>query len=139
MAAYLLGDDSELVYEVPAVWLEEWAEESFVVDEGAKSVGDVMVRKRMPKYWALTYLPHSCEALCHKSHWRSDSIGVTQLLDALLKLIADPNLSDPTTLPWREEVERLSPSIETIAKIPEIHGIHERQKDSDDPISRHLD
>jgi hypothetical protein len=129
IAAYVAENDEDLVYDIPgAEKLEKWMTESFMIDEEAERVGEVMRRARLPKYWTLTFLPRSNEVLCHTAHWRSDGIGAIQLFDALFALLATPDLCDPKTLAWGEEVERLAPSIETIANIPKFEDIGPDQR-----------
>jgi hypothetical protein len=101
---------------------------SFMVDEEAESVDEIMKTARIPKYWNLTFLPRADEVLCHTAHWRSDGIGAIQLFDALFALLATPNLCAPKTLAWDEEVKRLAPSIETIAYIPKLEDIGDDQR-----------
>jgi hypothetical protein len=129
IASHVSENHKDLVYDVPnAEDLEKWMTESFNIEEKTESASEVIKRARVPKYWTLTYLPRSNEVLYHTAHWRSDGIGVIQLLDALFTLLITPNLSDPNTLAWGEEVDRLTPSIETIANIPKLEEIGSDQR-----------
>jgi hypothetical protein len=129
IAAYVAENDEDLIYDIPeSEDLEKWMSESFMIDEEAESLSEITKRARIPQYWTLTFLPRSNGVLCHTAHWRSDGVGAIQLFDALFALLATPELCDPKTLAWGEEVKRLAPSIETIAKIPKSDEVGDDQR-----------
>jgi hypothetical protein len=119
LAAHVEKDDQNLVYEVPTVEeVRDWVAKTFTVAEEASSSAEVILKLQPGPDAILIYVPKSNELLGHTAHWRTDGIGVLILLDALLQLAVDPDLTDPTMLPWGEEVRRLAPSIEEAADIP---------------------
>ncbi len=117
IAAYV-ADDKTLEYSIPgSVSLNQWATETFHISYD-KTAEDVIPELQPGPYATLIYLPKSNEMLGHTSHWRTDGIGVLLLLDAFLGLAVTPNLPDPETLPWGQEIARLAPSVEEAANIP---------------------
>ncbi|PVH99197.1 hypothetical protein DM02DRAFT_718963 [Periconia macrospinosa] len=128
VAAYLTADEKHLAYQVPSSKdLEEWLDESFAVDKESEDAQTVIRSPRVPKYWTCTFIEKSQEVLCHTAHWRSDGIGVLQLLDALFSLVADAELQEPEGLPWGEEVSRLALSIEDVAAVPEHENKQQKE------------
>ena len=112
-------DDRTLEYIVPDLAaLHQWATETFDVING-QIADDIIPHIKPSSYATLTYLPKSNELLGHTAHWRTDGIGVLQLLDALIGLATTPNLPDPDSLAWGQETARLAPAVEEAAKIPE--------------------
>ena len=112
-------DDKTLEYTVPdPAALRQWSSETFgvVLD---KTSDDIIPNIKPSSYATLTYLPKSNEVLGHTAHWRTDGIGVLQLLDAFLDLASTPDLPDPSSLSWGQEVACLAPPIEEAASIPE--------------------
>ena len=117
LAAY--PDGENLVYKVPTPEeLRKWIESTFRVVYDAQSAAE-LIRTFKPEASAtLTFVPKTGELLGHTAHWRTDGIGVLLLLDALLKLVIEPDLGDPAALPWGEEASRLAPSVEDAANVP---------------------
>lgn len=119
LAAESDSDSKNFIYTVPADRdaLDAWVSQTFSAAPDAHSSADVIATFQPTPYAKLVYIPRSGELLGHTSHWRSDGIGVMLLLDALLSIASGP-LSDPASLPWGSEVERLAPSVEDAAAMP---------------------
>ena len=112
-------DNERMEYIVPDLEaLHNWASKTFNVIYG-KTADDIISTIKPNSFATLTYLPKSNEILCHTAHWRTDGIGVLQLLDAFVGLASTSNLLNPDTLPWGQESSRLAPSVEEAANIPE--------------------
>ncbi|KAL1971040.1 hypothetical protein VTN77DRAFT_2874 [Rasamsonia byssochlamydoides] len=120
LAAQVAPDNTHLTYTVPSSpeALQEWTEQTFTVVSDAASASEVIPTLRPGPYATLYYVPQSGELLGHTAHWRTDGIGVLMLLDALLALVAQPDLADPWSLPWGSEAGRLAPAVEDAAGMP---------------------
>ncbi|GAD93711.1 hypothetical protein ANI_1_3154014 [Paecilomyces variotii No. 5] len=109
-------------YTVPSskTELEDWVDKSFAVLSDAVSADEVMSTLKPTPYAQLYFLPKSREILGHTAHWRSDGVGSMILLDALLELLAQPDLpQDPwIAFPWGREITSLPPSVEEAAGVP---------------------
>lgn len=112
------ASDTHIEYTVPdAAALQLWSSETFVIVKG-KSQADVAASIKPSRNAVLYVLPDSGEVILHTAHWRSDGIGILQLLDAFFDLAAIESLPDPAGLSWGQETSRLAPSIEEAADIP---------------------
>jgi hypothetical protein len=128
IAAYVTEDRHFLAYDIPGPQdLQQWLQESFVIDAESEDAQAIIKSPRIPKYWACTFVEKSQEVLCYTAHWRSDGIGVLQLFDAFFALAADAALPEPEALPWGEEVSRLALSIEDVAGVPEHANEQQKQ------------
>ena len=111
-------DDKHLEYAVPdKSTLDQWAEDTFQVVEKT-SADDVISTLKPNPHMIMTYLPDSDEIVCHTAHWRTDGIGVLQLMNAFFDQAIKEPLQDPDTLAWGEETGRLAPAVEEAAKMP---------------------
>ncbi|KAF2660925.1 hypothetical protein K491DRAFT_503985 [Lophiostoma macrostomum CBS 122681] len=121
LAAYVGSDQGTLVYDIPSSEedLEAWFQETFKVEQNAPSASELLPMLRPSRFATLCYVVKSGELLAYTSHWRNDGLGVVILLDSLLRLLVAPDLSDPTNLPWGDEVLRLSPCVEDAIGISE--------------------
>lgn len=116
--------NTALIYNVPSSPqdLQNWALQTFTTVPAAVSANEVIATLPPHPHATLYFIPRSGELLGHTAHWRTDGIGSMMLLDALLKLLAQPDLSDDpfSALPWGSETERLAPSVEEAASIPAV-------------------
>ena len=111
-------DDKTLEYKVPDTMdLDQWANQTFSVSSG-NTVDEFISNMKPSSYATLTYFPLTNELLGHTAHWRTDGIGVLQLLDSFLGLVTNSNSSDPHALPWGQEIARLAPPVEEAANMP---------------------
>ncbi|KAF2877544.1 hypothetical protein BDV95DRAFT_625398 [Massariosphaeria phaeospora] len=120
IAAFPEGEN--LIYHVPGPHeLQQWIENSFKVVDDAESAADVVrtLPVRPQPSATITFITKTAELLGHTAHWRTNGIGVVMLFDALLRLVTQPDLGDPATLSWGEEVSRLAPAVEDAASIPD--------------------
>ncbi|KAJ9300268.1 hypothetical protein DTO271G3_2385 [Paecilomyces variotii] len=121
LAAEPEGD--RLRYTVPSskIALQDWVDKTFTVVSNVPSTAELVTTLNSTPYAQLYFLPNSREILGYTAHWRSDGVGVMMLLNALLELLARPDLpQDPwAALPWGQEVDSLPPSMEEAAAIPE--------------------
>ena len=119
IAAYPINDKI-LEYTVPDTpALDRWAAETFSIVR-AKTSLDLISSLKPNSYASLTYLLDSDEILCHTAHWRTDGIGVLQLIDAFFEIAVTQNLPDPSDLPWGQEIIRLAPAVEDAAGMPTV-------------------
>ena len=119
LAAHVAEDNESLLYKVPRPEeVNEWVAKTFTVAEEASSSAEVIPKLTPGPDATLIYIPRSNELLGHTAHWRTDGIGVLLLLDGLLQLAVDPDLADPVSLPWGEEIKRLAPAVEDAANVP---------------------
>lgn len=113
-----IASATHIDYKVPNVQeLQQWSSETFVVNTGKKRADVAADQKPMP-FAVLHVFPGSNEVLLHTAHWRTDGIGVLQLLNAFFELVSSESALDPAGLPWGQETVRLAPSVEDAASIP---------------------
>ncbi|KAK8030027.1 hypothetical protein PG993_011318 [Apiospora rasikravindrae] len=113
-------NDDSLTYTVPAdgAALDAWVDQTFTVAADASSSAEVIPTFQPTPFAKLVWIPRSGELLGHTSHWRTDGVGALLLLDAFLALASDSQLSDPSSLAWGTEIERLAPCVEDAAAMP---------------------
>lgn len=114
-----IASGTQVDYTVPHKQeLETWLSKTFLVHED-QTREDVAAEHKPTPYVVLHYFPAQNEILMHTSHWRTDGIGILQLMNAFLDLVGSgEKLSDPSSLPWGEEPARLAPCVEDAANIP---------------------
>ncbi|KAJ9317335.1 hypothetical protein DTO271D3_2625 [Paecilomyces variotii] len=116
-------EGNHLRYTVPLskIALQDWVDKTFTVVSDAPSTSELITTLKPTPYAQLYFLPKSREILGHTAHWRSDGVGTMMLLNALLELLARPDLPQDswTALPWGQEVGSLPPSVEEAAAVPE--------------------
>lgn len=114
-----IASGTQIDYTVPDQQeLQRWLAETFHIHED-QSREDVVAAHKPTPYVVLHYFPAQSEILMHTSHWRTDGIGILQLMNAFLDLVgSEATLLDPSSLAWGEEPARLAPCVEDAANLP---------------------
>lgn len=90
--------------------LEDWACETFVVDDEA-CADDIIANAKPRKLPSLHYLPQHSEIVLLSQHWRTDALGCCMLLNRFFELL-DSGDTEHLAL---KDTPSLSPSLETAA------------------------
>lgn len=114
-----IASGTQIHYTVPDQQeLQKWLSETFVLHKD-ETREEVAAAHKPTLYVVLHYFPAQSEILMHTSHWRTDGIGILQLMNAFLDLVgSESSLPDLNNLPWGEETARLAPCVEDAADIP---------------------
>ena len=113
------AEGDKLTYLVlPAESVTSWAKETFTVHELGESADDVIAALKPSRYITAHLLPGEKRVLLHAAHWRTDGYGALQLVHAFLDQLCRIDSGDDTALPWGDEVQRLTPSIEEVLDLP---------------------
>lgn len=113
------ADGDELSYlVVPEDSVTSWAKETLVVHDCGATADDITAALKPTRYTTAHLLPGEGRVLIHFAHWRTDGYGALQLVNAFLDNLCRAATGEDRTLPWGEEVRRLTPSIEEVLGLP---------------------
>lgn len=66
----------------------------------------------------LCFLPKTSEIIFHTAHWRTDGVGIFNILEALYECVLETSPESVAQLAWGKEVIRLVPSVEEAMDVP---------------------
>lgn len=113
------AEGDKLSYVVPSrESIANWANETFIVHDLAESSDQVIATLKPSRFLIAHLLPGEERVLLHTAHWRTDGYGALQLVHAFLDKLCMIVSGQDRTLPWGEEVVRLTPSIEEVLDLP---------------------
>ncbi|KAJ5994530.1 hypothetical protein N7451_010254 [Penicillium sp. IBT 35674x] len=103
-------------YTVPShTELDSWVQDSVIVDNGS-SASEKCEREQPSSMFLLFYLPSTRELLFRTPHWRIDGIGLMDLQNAFLRILA--NVPPATIYLDGPEAQYLTPSLDGAAAVP---------------------
>ncbi|KAJ5526327.1 hypothetical protein N7494_012977 [Penicillium frequentans] len=119
-------------YTVPSqTELDAWVQESFIVDNGS-SANEKIEGEQPSSMFLLFYLPSTRELLFRTPHWRIDGIGLMDLQNAFLRILA--NVPSATIYLDGSEAKYLTPSLDGAAAVP-LEVTPETTQSTDDEIA----
>lgn len=119
IAVELRGDS--LFYAVPdQATAIQWTNDTFHIHANeARPAGQVFGDFAAPALVELHYFPRSNELLLRASHWRTDGVGCSILLNHFFDVLGGPSTPEPT---WGSEPARLQPALEDVLQLPTEHS-----------------
>lgn len=111
--------------------LDAWVQESFIVDNESSANAKIEGEQPSPMF-LLFYLPGSRELLFRAPHWRIDGIGMMDLQNAFLQILA--NVPPSTIYLDGSEAKYLTPSLDGAAAVP-LEVTPETTRSTDDELA----